>query len=266
MDDELRWAVHVQYAQGKATAWTLQFRRLAHQSKGVSPEIMRRLYLTVLIPKLMYAADVWYTPIYQEDHCKTRSGNVGFARTFGSIQRMAVLSISGALAGTVTDIAEIHMNILPLDLQLEKACFYAHIRHLALPPTHPLHPLIRATTFTFPKQHRSPLHNLAHIFADHTNSKPVADEAPPPYDELDIYNLNSPTPPPNEPLPVPIIETVTPIRRLPAYTLPYTTIIAKSREESKTFHKNIDDDIQIFTDGSGYKGGVGAAAVLYRKG
>jgi len=42
--------------------------------------------------------------------------------------------------------------------------------------------------------------------------------------------------------------------------------IAESKEESIKEEAKDNSDIKIYTDGSGFKGSVGAAAVLYRKG
>ena len=45
-----------------------------------------------------------------------------------------------------------------------------------------------------------------------------------------------------------------------------TTTISKTREESVTAEENDMPDFKIFTDGSGYNGRTGAAAILFKKG
>ena len=43
-------------------------------------------------------------------------------------------------------------------------------------------------------------------------------------------------------------------------------LIADKKEEAVRDTQRVNEDIQIFTDGSGYHGGIGAAAVLRRRG
>ena len=54
--------------------------------------------------------------------------------------------------------------------------------------------------------------------------------------------------------------------RSPTYEKPFTSTIAESKEESIKEEKKDEADIRIYTDGLGYEGNIGAAAVLYRKG
>ena len=55
----------------------LAFRRLARPSAGIRPRLMRQMFIAVAIPKMAYATDVWYMPIYQLDSKERRSGSVG---------------------------------------------------------------------------------------------------------------------------------------------------------------------------------------------
>ena len=54
--------------------------------------------------------------------------------------------------------------------------------------------------------------------------------------------------------------------RPPTYKRAFTATIADSKEDSIKEEAKDDSDIRIYTDGSGFEGNVGAAAVLYRKG
>ncbi|KAF5374121.1 hypothetical protein D9615_008851 [Tricholomella constricta] len=129
-----------------------------------------------------------------------------------------------------TDALEVHAKLMPVDLQLQKICHRAAMRIAALPAAHPLHKRIRWCVTHDVRRHRSPLHNLASLF-----------------------RLN-----PDD------IETIDPVRQLPTYQRPFSTYIAETRQES------LDDDavnnahIRVYTDGSGYRGQAGAAAVLYK--
>ena len=77
VDQELRWKQHMTYAIAKATKWVLTFRHLARPSAGICPCLMHQLLIAVTIPKMAYAANVWYMPIYQLDSKERRSGSVG---------------------------------------------------------------------------------------------------------------------------------------------------------------------------------------------
>ena len=46
----------------KGTKWVWQYKRLAKVSNGVSAKYMRWFYLTVAIPRMMYAADLFLVP------------------------------------------------------------------------------------------------------------------------------------------------------------------------------------------------------------
>jgi hypothetical protein len=59
MDSQLRWTTQTHEAIAKATKWN---RHLTKPSQGLSIKLMRRLYITVAIPKMTYSLDVWYTP------------------------------------------------------------------------------------------------------------------------------------------------------------------------------------------------------------
>jgi ribonuclease HI len=63
------------------------------------------------------------------------------------------------------------------------------------------------------------------------------------------------------------METIDPTRQtqLPADTI-YKTHTAKTKKNPISEQRNLKDEIQVFTDGSGYNGGIGAAAILVREG
>ena len=62
------------------------------------------------------------------------------------------------------------------------------------------------------------------------------------------------------------METITLVPRINDTPLRYTTNIAKSREASILAESRDTADYKIFSDGSGHDDGIGAAAILYRKG
>ena len=59
LDKEFRFNEHAAYALGKGTKWANQVKRLANTSAGVSSSSMRLLYKAVVVPKMLYAADIF---------------------------------------------------------------------------------------------------------------------------------------------------------------------------------------------------------------
>ena len=62
------------------------------------------------------------------------------------------------------------------------------------------------------------------------------------------------------------METIAPIRCHPSWHPQFTVYIAENKEAAISNIKTCVDDTQIFTDGSGYNGNAGGAAVLPKTG
>lgn len=231
MDDELRWKEQAEYATAKATKWVMMLRRIGRPSTGLNTKLLRQLYLSVAVPKMTYAIDVWWTPVRPPPPGKKQHlGSVGFTKRLEGVQRMATLAITGALRTTATDVLDIHADTLPIELLLHQACQRSIVRLASLPDTHPLQAMVRRCAKMQVKKHRTPIHEMLRTY------------------EIDPTN----------------IETLSPIRRLPTQQNTFVTHIARSRDESKDDNQQNKDNIRVYADGSGYKGQAGAAAVLYR--
>lgn len=200
---------------------------------GIPTKLMRQLYQTVAIPKFAYGADIWFRPVFKQGTNTIQRGSKGIANRLTSVQRIAAISITGAMRTTPTDSLEAHANLLPISLLLQKLCHRAATRLATLPQSHPLHSRIKWIARHDVKRHRSSIHNLLHSFR--------------------IYPEN--------------IETIDPTRKtqMPKQRI-YNTLVAKSKKDAARDHNQLTDTIKIFTDGSGHNGGIGAAAVLIRHG
>ncbi|THH16463.1 hypothetical protein EW146_g4189 [Bondarzewia mesenterica] len=121
-DQELRWKPQVQHAIGKAMKWTLQLRRLSRASTGLPPIFVRRLYESVAVTKLSYAAPVWCVPIHIKGNGR-RAGSIGIIKQLSKVQRLAALTFTGALLSTAQDVLNIHAFFLPVPLLIDKVCF-----------------------------------------------------------------------------------------------------------------------------------------------
>jgi hypothetical protein len=146
LDPKLKWNHHFNKVIANATRWTNQFSRLGKIATGIPPHKLRRLYLSVAIPKITYAADIWFKPVSPSEwNPRCHTGSIGIARKLNSIQRCALITITGALKSTASDVLEVYTNILPMHLTLNRACCRAAVRLATLPTSHPLSkPVARA--------------------------------------------------------------------------------------------------------------------------
>ena len=103
IDQELRWKPQVEYAYAKVMAWITLFKRIARNRLGISSIMLRRLYIAVAIPKIIYAADVWFTAVHKPPGAKKQRGSVAAFHKLTKAQRMAAIAITGCLKTTATD-------------------------------------------------------------------------------------------------------------------------------------------------------------------
>lgn len=109
LDSKLMWSVHLDAAirKAKATLWTL--RACFSSTWGLTPKIMRWLYIAVIRPSLSYGCVVWWKRTILET-----------ARSkLSKVQRLACIAMTGALRSTPTAALEILTDIAPLHLFLE---------------------------------------------------------------------------------------------------------------------------------------------------
>ena len=188
----------------------------------------RRLYYSVAIPSMLYAADVWCSQPKNSPNSRKKGGMKAAIRKMESVQRKAALLATGALRTTPSDLLFTHANMLPLRSHIKLICHGSALRIATLPKEHPLYATARRAMGRRLRRHTSPL-----------------------YDILDSAGIRTNT-----------IETVNTITKPPTWRNQVRTTIAKTREEAEQSAKDDESDIRIFTDGSSHDGGVGAAAVL----
>lgn len=112
LDRRLRFHEQVEAAVAKGTAATMAIARLTRPTLGLPHKHERQLYRAVVIPKVEYAAPVWYNPIRPRDTGKGRKGSVGFARQIGRVQRLAARLICGGFRTTAADFLSYHADLL----------------------------------------------------------------------------------------------------------------------------------------------------------
>jgi len=67
VDSQLWWRIQENKVISKVTSYILMFHRLTHTSLGVWPRLMQLLYISVAIPKMTYALDMWYVPPHKKE-------------------------------------------------------------------------------------------------------------------------------------------------------------------------------------------------------
>nr|VWO96319.1 Uncharacterized protein [Ganoderma boninense] len=236
VDNRLRFHQHVAMALGKGLVWVTALRRLARSQYGLAPALIRRLYLAVAIPSTLYAVDTFITPITKPDGARRSRGSVGAVNKLSRVHREAVTLITGAMRTTATDIMTAHADVLPFRLLVDKLCHRATVRMCTLPLSHPLTPHIRRAAARYVKRHRSQLHELLHTYV----------------------SPDSPT----------RIETMRPARHHPGMRPAARALTCDDKEDAMTQDEQWmrDHHVSVYSDGSEKDGGVGASAVLVRKG
>ena len=234
LDQHLNWKEQEAHATKKGLTWAAQVRRMVRPDWGLTPKFARRMYISVALPRILYAADIWAPPSYKDKREGTRTANKRFAARLSSIQRAGTLAIVGGLRTSPTDTLCVHANILPAHLELDKACHRAAVRMATLPHMHPVTKIYRKAAKHGVKHHKSPLHHLTYAFeAAHTD-----------------------------------FETIIVAGRNPALmgNRLFKTIIPANKDDSKEADEEAPEHVKIYSDGSAHDGEVGAAAILTRNG
>ncbi|KAJ3518307.1 hypothetical protein NMY22_g13741 [Coprinellus aureogranulatus] len=231
MDPELRWRAQEDRAVTKGLQWVALFKRLSNTRYGINVKLMRHLYRAVGIPKMTYAAEIWYDPPRKPEGKTRRIGSVSALARLKKVQRIAAIAITGALKSTAGDALDVHANLLPIENLLHQQLNRAYIRLCTLPSTHVLNDLIWAAHLSRAQQDTTtyPMQTLAHLY----------------------------TVPPSS------VEKIGGRRKPPTWTPPFNSHIDATREESIEAEKDDPAQVKVYTDGSAIDGQVGAAALLY---
>ena len=229
LDDELRFNQQADNALAKGTEWEIRTRGIAKMASGMRGKFIRRLFTSVGLAKMLYAADVWCTPTPNK-RPGTRAKTKARVKRMERTQRKLAIRITGALRTTPSDLLFPHAGLSPLQLHIENICQNSAVRIATLPKHHPLHRDAQKAATRLPKRHPSPL-------------------------QIILYSL---------PLLPSDIETIDTIKKPPDWSSPIETLVATSTEEAIEQENNCEDDVKIYTDGSGQNGHIGAAAVLTR--
>ena len=210
----------------------LAFQRLARPATGISLRLMQQMYCAMALPKMTYVVDVWYTPTHRKEGAKKMSGSVGITRKLTSVQCMASLAIMGALHSTPTNLLDLHAGLWPVHILLQWVCHWAAMRIASLLDAHPLHNIYQTRARRYIEVHRAPLHELAAMYGIVPGR----------------------------------VEVLDPVCTLPPQEIKATITLAGSNDEHDEEAVVEDGEVQLFSDGSGLDGSIGAVAVMYNDG
>jgi len=136
------------------------------------------------------------------------------------------------MSTTANDILDVLSNLLPFHLLVKKHRHQAALRLITLPKLHPLHKPIANAAIRYVKKHPTPLHYMMHEYKLHPQKMERIEAARQPNKWVPGF----------------------------AYRIAQTKDIA-GREDMQD-----RTEIQVYTDGSGLGGKIGASAVLFRGG
>jgi hypothetical protein len=230
LDSKLNWTIQHERVREKATKFTAAFKRYTRSALGIRPSEALQLYNAVAVPRICYAADIWYKPPIRKKPQGRQQGSVRLTRQLESIQRQAAISIIGTMRTTAGDTSIVHANMRPIAQQLKRISLKAYARLTTRPRNHPLYPAILKTSSHPVQHHKTSLQRLASL----NNLEPQD------------------------------VEQIPPTRAHPSTTSPHIFHIADSKEESIAEDSDrFTKGVMIYTDGSCYMSRVGASAVLY---
>jgi hypothetical protein len=113
---------------------------------------------------MLYGADVFLGPALWSASFKTNKGGHTALNKLASVQRRAAILIVGRMHTSPADTLDIHANLLPFHLLINKVWFQAALCLTTLPATHPLHNPVQQAANRFVKKHHTPLHETMHTF------------------------------------------------------------------------------------------------------
>lgn len=110
LDEKLLWNRHVEEVTKKATTALMTCRSYAGKSWGCNPRILRWMYTMMVRPVITYGSVAWAS--------RTKFENT--RKSLEKIQRMACVTITGAMRSCPTAALEVILNLTPLHLVVER--------------------------------------------------------------------------------------------------------------------------------------------------
>jgi ribonuclease HI len=115
LDPGLLFKTHQDKAVAKAGKSLHALRGLSGSTWGIALSAMRRVYHAIIIPQMLYGAAAWFQP-----GLLTKKDTNAIVRQFATVQKRAAVLISGAFRTTAESALETELHLLPMRYQLDK--------------------------------------------------------------------------------------------------------------------------------------------------
>lgn len=125
-DRKLSFKHHIKLMETKGTNAVCGLAMLANTVRGLHQTHIRCLYISCVLPKILYAAPVW------------GNGKANQVKPLAKVQRRALLLMCAAFKTTPTDALEIEASLPPIHLQILRQKDMYAIRLNKLPHTSPI--------------------------------------------------------------------------------------------------------------------------------
>jgi hypothetical protein len=120
LNSKLNWTAQHKKVHEKAIKWTAAFKCFTKPTLGICMKDVQKLYKAVAIPRICYAADLWFHPSHSTKADPLHSGPIQITKHLEAVQRQAVISITGTMRTAPGDTTIIHANLTPIGLQLDR--------------------------------------------------------------------------------------------------------------------------------------------------
>lgn len=116
LDKTLKWGLHIEKAVKKGMRALWATKTMLSKKWGLSPKAMLWIYNQIIIPRVTYGCITWWHRAEIKSNCAK----------LNSLQRTALMLVTGAMRTTPTAALEAILNITPLEIKIKvlavKAC------------------------------------------------------------------------------------------------------------------------------------------------
>ena len=144
LDPSLSFREHIRIYSTKACSTTGALRMLGNSARGVDPTSKRKLYLSNVLPVLLYGAQLWWHPQWK--------GRKGIGRMLQRAQGRAARWITGCFRTTPLGSMDLLAGLIPVQIQVDRYMTRAGLRARTLHDGHPTRALLPAAWTTATSQ------------------------------------------------------------------------------------------------------------------
>ncbi len=130
LDSQLDFEAHIQHIEAKVTTSLGGLAAIAGSTWGFGLKDLRRLYISVILPQILYCCSAWYVADRAQGTVIRRQR---ILQKLTAIQQRAGSIIAGAFQTTAGPALDVELFLLPMKQQLEKAAGDATARILTSP-------------------------------------------------------------------------------------------------------------------------------------